>query len=255
MTTYIHKRKQGIARVLLTLVLLLFFTVPVSASSIPGPTDDFYVDDFAGLLNDDCFNYIMNIAVELEEKTGAQVVVATVESLDGSDIETYANEMFRKYGIGDAKENNGVLILLAHGDRKIRIEVGYGLEGAINDAKAGRILDNYVIPYLKDDRWDEGILNGFDAVVQEIAKEYDVEISSNLPVEYERHEGTSDNTETYLYVALLVLVIIIAIFSKNSGSGGYGGSTRSYGGGYSGGGSSFSGGGGSSGGGGASRGF
>lgn len=246
---------------LLLLIILVTLAVPVSAYTIPEPTNDFYVNDCAGLLSDESYNYIMNVNVDLQEKTKAQVVVATIESLEGADLEEYATEMFRKYKIGDKKENNGVLLLLAYEDRQIRIEVGYGLEGAINDAKAGRIMDRFMIPYLKDDLWDEGILNGFDSVVLEISNEYDVEIESNAPVAYkskteEENSGSGFDGETYFYLALLIFVIIIAIFSKNSGSGGGGSySSRSggFGGGYSGGG--FSGGGGSSGGGGASRGF
>lgn len=254
----VFRRKRILARLLLLVFLIVSFAVPVSAYDIPEPTNDFYVNDCAGLLSKESYDYIMNINVELQEKTKAQVVVATIESLDGTDLETYATEMFRKYKIGDSKEDNGILILLAHKDRKIRIEVGYGLEGAINDAKAGRIMDNYMIPYLKDDLWDPGILNGFDAIVQEICDEYGVEIENNAPVEYKSQRSTTKgaDAETYFYVALLIFVLIIAIVSRNSGSGssGFGGGGFSGGGGgFSGGG--FSGGGGSSGGGGASRGF
>lgn len=245
----------------LLLIMLVTFAVPVSAYTIPEPTNDFYVNDCAGLLSDESYNYIMNVNVELQEKTKAQVVVATIESLEGADLEEYATEMFRKYKIGDKKENNGILILLSYKDRKIRIEVGYGLEGAINDAKAGRIMDEYMIPYLKDDRWDEGLVNGFDAVVQEICKEYDVEVEMNEPTRFKSSDQSSGSSsgidaEGMFYIILLVIILILAFIGRNSGSGGGGSySSRSggFGGGYSGGG--FSGGGGSSGGGGASRGF
>jgi uncharacterized protein len=75
---------------------------------------------------------------ELEDKSGIQLVVATVNSLQGSDIETFANQLFRAWKLGEAKKNNGVLLLIAPGERKVRIEVGYGLEGTLTDALSQR---------------------------------------------------------------------------------------------------------------------
>lgn len=166
---------------ILSLILMLCISVPAVASDIPEATSDFYVNDFAGILSQSTKDYIIEANKDLNAKTGAQIVVTTIDTLDGEDIETYATEMFRSYGIGDRKKNNGVLFLIVSGDRKLRIEVGYGLEGAINDAKAGRILDTYVIPSLQNDEWDKGILNGFQAIAEETAAEYGVEIGADTP--------------------------------------------------------------------------
>lgn len=171
------------ARVLCVMMLfLLWGSITVSAFNVPKQTDLFYVDDFAGLLSEESENYIVDVNTHLYGQTGAQVVVATVENLEGNSLEEYATEMFRQYGIGSAEKNNGILILLALEERQCRIEVGYGLEGAINDAKAGRIMDDYMIDYFKEEKWDEGMVNGFDAVIAEICKEYNVEIDRNEPV-------------------------------------------------------------------------
>ena len=97
-----------------------------------------------------------------EEVIGdTKIVVAVVESLEGQEVEEYANNLFRTWGIGDKEKNNGILLLVSTGDRKIRIEVGYGLEGALNDGKTGAILDNYVVPYLKK---EEEVLKNISAI-------------------------------------------------------------------------------------------
>lgn len=211
-----RRRFQTAVRVLLTILLLFSFAHPVLAFDIPKPTKNFYVNDFAGLLSEESKSYIMSINKDLHDQTKAQVVVVTIESLDGADLEEYATDLFRQYGIGDKEEDNGVLILLSHEDRKVRIEVGYGLEGTINDAKAGRILDNYMIPYLSEDDWDAGIINGFDAVIQEIKTEYGVEVRSNVPTEFETEEDDDWIFEAFLIAAISALVgFILGSISEN----------------------------------------
>ena len=90
---------------------------------------------------------------ELEEKSGIQLVVATVPSLQGSDIETYANQLFRAWQLGQAQQNNGVLLLVAPNERKVRIEVGYGLEGTLTDAMASTIVSGAIVPGLQARRF------------------------------------------------------------------------------------------------------
>lgn len=180
-STTVKRAAFALLMPVLSLILMLSISIPAVASDIPDATSDFYVNDFAGILSQSTKDYIIEANKDLNAKTGAQIVVTTIDTLDGEDIETYANEMFRSYGIGDREKNNGVLFLIVSGDRKLRIEVGYGLEGAINDAKAGRILDTYVIPSLQNDEWDKGILNGFQAIAEETAAEYGVEIGADTP--------------------------------------------------------------------------
>lgn len=86
--------------------------------------------------------------------------------------------LLENIGIGDKTKNNGILFLVSTGDREVRIEVGMGLEGKITDGKAGRILDDYVIPYFSDDDWNNGIRNGFNAILKEVCDEYDIKIDS-----------------------------------------------------------------------------
>ena len=163
----------------MTLIFALAMTMlpvgRVSAETLT-PTKDFYVVDSANILSEPTKKHIVSVNRDLEKKTGAQIVVATVNSLDGRPIEEYAIDLARSFGIGDRVKNNGVLFLVSKGDREMRIEVGYGLEGRLNDGKCGSIRDKYIVPYLKDDKWDEGVMNGFDALVAEVAAEYDVKV-------------------------------------------------------------------------------
>lgn len=115
----------------------------------PSPTSDFFVNDFASCLTDEDKSTIQALGEELYKKTNAQVVVVTVQSLGGRDIESYSIGLAREWGIGDKDDDSGVLLLLSTGDRQVRIEVGKGLEGSLTDGKSGRILDSYAVPYLK----------------------------------------------------------------------------------------------------------
>ena len=137
---------------------------------MPNPTSEFYVNDYADILSDETEEYIVNHSNALNEKTKAQIVVVTVDNLGGRDIESYATELFRKFGIGDKNENNGLLLLLAKDERKFRVEVGYGLEGTLTDGKTGRIQDDYMVPYFKNNNWQDGIKNGYNAVLEEVKK-------------------------------------------------------------------------------------
>jgi len=102
---------------------------------------------------------------ELEDKSSIQLVVATVKSLQGSDVETYANGLFRSWKLGEAKKNNGVLLLIAPAEHKVRIEVGYGLEGTLTDAFSSVIISSAIIPRFKTGDFSGGIERGVDGIV------------------------------------------------------------------------------------------
>lgn len=157
--------------------------LPVSAAVV-SPNSGFYVYDGAEVLSQETEQYILNNSRELQSKTGAQIVVVTIPSLKGQPLEEYATELFRQWGIGDVKKNNGVLLLCAVEDRKFRVEIGYGLEGDLPDGKTGRMQDEYIIPLLQEDQFDAGIKNGYNAFLQEVAAVYDVSISGEPAVSY-----------------------------------------------------------------------
>ena len=143
-----------------------------------------FVNDFAEVLSSDTRENIVLIGKSLEDLTTAQVVVVTVDTLGAYDIDSYANELFRQWGIGQKEKNNGVLILNAVQERLLRIEVGYGLEGALTDIETAKIRKEYMNPHLQKGDYDSGLLSGYIAVVNEVAEEYGVsmdDIRQRLP--------------------------------------------------------------------------
>ncbi len=261
-----------------TVVLLAALCLPAAAKQdYPQPTNGFFVNDFAGCLTAEDAAYMQSLGEALYKSTKAQVVVVTVDSLDGESIEDYAIGLGREWGIGDKDTDSGVLLLLSSGDREVRIEVGYGLEGRLTDGKTGRILDNYAIPFLKENDFSTGLRQAYAVLVNEVYAEYGMETTTG---EYVEPVGTSDSSQAVntgaamviAFVMMLVFVFAGIMFNKKFGGPGsgthggrgggyygggfYGGGGSFRGGGFSGGGGGgFSGGGGSFGGGGSSRGF
>lgn len=195
-----------------------------------------------------------------EKESGIEIAVATVRSLDGIPVEDYATDLFRTWGIGKKGKDDGLLFLIAPNDKKVRIEVGYGLEGSINDALAGRIMDQYVLPAFKVGDIDGGITAGTAVIVQTIAKKenihFDPQNAERLAVMSES-SATGENPGPLATIGkIFLLVLMMTIFIRYPhlflfflSSSGHRGTGRGFGGGFGG----F--GGGISGGGGASRGW
>jgi uncharacterized protein len=155
---------QTIAAALLVLGLALCLGA-ASASALDFPPLTGRVVDQAGILNADIRGDLADKSKDLEEKSGIQLVVATVTSLQGSDIETYANELFRTWKLGQAQKNNGVLLLVAPNEHKVRIEVGYGLEGTLTDAVASVIISSAIVPRFKNGDFPGGIERGVGGIL------------------------------------------------------------------------------------------
>lgn len=207
-----EKRKFLIGCLIFIVVCLAIFN---KSRAVVSQTSDFYVNDSAGVLDNSLKNYIISTNKSLYSQTGAQIVVVTVNSLDGDAIEDYANKLFRQYGIGDSKKNNGVLILLSIQDRKCRIEVGYGLEGTLTDGKTGRIQDDYMVPYFKNDNWQDGIKNGYNAVLQEVKNEYNVTVDGSVePVKDE--ETSLFETLATIFIILIIPCSLVSLFSSHT---------------------------------------
>ncbi|MHC1718582.1 MAG: YgcG family protein [Acidaminococcaceae bacterium] len=154
--------KRWLALLLLTCQFLFSSLADAESKIPPKPTSgSIYVQDYANLLSAETKSTINAVSKDLENKTKAQIVVVTVPSLDGQPIEDYSLELLRAWGIGDKEKNNGVLLLVALKDRQSRIEVGYGLEGALPDGLTGRIQDQAMIPYFSSGNYDKGIMQGY----------------------------------------------------------------------------------------------
>lgn len=153
-------------------------TMSVTAGELLAkPAQRAYVVDTAGMVAAEDAAQIAKIGAELRAKTKAEIVVVTVATLGGTDIESYANELFRSWGIGDARLNNGVLLLIAKDDRAFRIEVGYGLEGAITDGYAGSVLDAMKGEFRKEN-YSPAILQAYVTLAQKAGAEYGVALES-----------------------------------------------------------------------------
>lgn len=125
-----------------------------------------FLSDYADLIPSDVRLGLEAELVALEKETGAELAVVTVANLGGSDVNLFAVELFKKWGIGKEKEDNGILFLIARDERKMRIEVGYGLEGQITDGTAGAILDQSVVPFFREGKYAEGVVSGVDEITR-----------------------------------------------------------------------------------------
>ena len=148
--------------VLLAAAALWLGGTAVMAQSFPRPQG--FVSDFAGIIDPAARASLENRLTQLSKDTGAEVAVVTVVSLNGDTIEDYAARLFADWGIGQKNEDNGVLFITSLEDKKVRIEVGYGLEPVITDGRSGRILDNDVLPSFRDGDYSSGIIAGAAAI-------------------------------------------------------------------------------------------
>lgn len=124
----------------------------------------FFVNDFASLLNPTQRDALEQRVRALQEKNGAELAVVTIKSLEGGHIDDFANKLFRRWGVGQKGKNNGVMLLVALDDRKMRIEVGRGLEPIIPDALAGRIIDEELRPQFRQGNFPEGLKRGAERI-------------------------------------------------------------------------------------------
>ncbi|MGY4108974.1 TPM domain-containing protein [Aeromonas encheleia] len=232
--------------------LLLWVTALQAAPAFPALSGR--VVDEASLMSRKQAHQLTQQLAAFEKRSGIQLVVVSVDSLDGNTIEEYGYQLGRHWGIGQKARNNGVLLLIAQDERKVRIEVGYGLEGALPDAIAANIIQTRILPAFKRGDMVAGIVAGSQAIMQALAGEYQ-------PADAAKQDDKLGGP--WLFI-LAVIVMLVLHNLRGGGGGGSGGRRRAAylatgfgvgrsGGGFGGGG--FSGGGGSFGGGGASGGW
>lgn len=237
--------------------LILLLSLPAFAQTFPPLTGR--VVDAANLLKSEERAALEAKLKAHEDKTTDQVVVATLRSLEGHEVEDYANRLFRHWQLGQKGKDNGALLLVAPQERKVRIEVGYGLEGALTDALSKVIIATAIAPQFQKGNFAGGIDAGVDAMLS---------ILTGDAEEWQRRAEVREDSTTAIdpVIAFIILLILFFLIARLMGAGrqrgirrgrhgpwivttgGWGGG----GGGWSGGSGGFSGGGGSSGGGGAS---
>jgi uncharacterized protein len=235
----------------LFLTFFLIGTVSFAANKWPAPQG--YVNDLANVIPADQSQTLEAFLTQVEQKTGAQITVVTIPSVEGADIDGAASDLFKTWGIGKKGKDNGVLILASIQDRLLRIEVGYGLEAVITDGQTGAIRRDDMNPYFKQGDYGQGLMNGATAVAQLIAASEGVSLNSSVQVQTPVQTGRS-KVGFWIKVFLIFFIIIFNFFLRGRRGfwGGYYGGGWG-GGGFGGGGGGFGGfGGGGSGGGGSS---
>jgi len=174
--------RLGLIGVALGFVAAGFFTLTAAALSVPPkPTDIPIVDQTNTLTTEQKATLAEQIATE-RAKSGNQVAIVIVPSLENGSLEQYSLDIAREWGIGTAENNNGVLLLIAKNDRLLRIEVGTGLEGALTDAQAGRIIRDDIRPLFQQEKYFEGVQAGLTNIIAAINGEYIPTAAATEPV-------------------------------------------------------------------------
>jgi uncharacterized protein len=243
-------------------ILLILLSLPAEEVSYPNYTG--YVNDFAKIFSARTHNFLTALCGEIENKTTAQVAIVVVPTTKPLEIEEYAVELFEKWGIGRKEEENGVLILIALEDRKIRIEVGYGLEGVLSDAICKQIIERRAIPAFKKGEYGQGVISVVQVIGQLIGEEQGIKLElapSGLSSSLNEPPRRGNSILSFLGVLLFLslfgtrfffwpLLFFLPTGRRRGGywyGSGYGGNSGGFSGGFGGFGGGLSGGGGASG--------
>lgn len=201
--------------------MLMVASLFASAQKIPSkPNPPRLVNDYAEVLEPQQEQSLERKLVAYDDSTSTQVVIVTVRTLDGYPIEEYALGILREWGVGNKTTNNGVVIVAAIDDRQIRIETGYGLEGAIPDITANQIIRNDISPNFRAGDYYEGFDKATESIIKAAAGEYKAE------KKYRGKDGGGVGIGGI--IAFIVVIVILSIFSRRGGGGGGFMSRRGY---------------------------
>lgn len=219
-------RKYLIRFWMLILVLALVVSAPLSVSAkiaIPEPTEWIYVNDYAGVLEQSTIEDIVEKNDILYDQTGAQIVITTVDFLDGVPLDDYIVEMFNEWGIGSAEKNNGILLVLAIGEEDYRILQGKGLEKTLSSGVLDDMLYEYLEPDFAVGNYDAGVQKIFDALLERVNMLYDAGDGNDTPPYTGNYEGShnpsypirrSFNPIPLLIFLFVLLIIIGSVFGR-----------------------------------------
>ena len=196
-----RRARPGLAAILIVLTVLLLGVAPARALDVPRLTGR--VNDYARLLSPEATARLDAELAAFERSDSTQIVVLTIPSLAGESLEEYSIKVAQAWGIGQKGKDNGVLLLVAKAERKVRIEVGYGLEGRLTDALSGRIIDYAIVPRFKAGNFDAGILDGVSAIMQAVRGEYKGE-----PARKPAHND--DNAVFGLFILAIILTALLS---------------------------------------------
>jgi uncharacterized protein len=236
-------------RVLRVFVLLLVAVAAPAIAAPKFPSLSGRVVDQANVLRADTEQALTTTLAALEQKTGDQFVVVTLNSIEGLPIEDYGYQLGRSWGIGKAGKDNGLLLIVAPKERQVRFEVGYGLEGTLTDAATKLIIERQIIPRFQQADFDGGVRAGVAAVVGLLGGEF----TSPTTISASRRANADSSFNIWPFLILAIIIFNLFVIGRRRrfwgsgiyyggfpGRGGFGGG---FGGGFSGGGGSFGGGG------------
>lgn len=181
-------------------LLCSFLPLFLGAQNIPERSSTL-VTDYTGTLSSSEIQSLENKLVAFDDSSSSQIAVVIIKTLDGDEVAHFANELYNKWGIGGKKNNNGVLILVALEDRKMKIETGYGLEGALPDAIAKRIIENDMKPSFKQGNYYEGLDKATNSIIAATKGEYKGEDSQG--------EGEPFPTWILFWIAIIFIVVML----------------------------------------------
>jgi uncharacterized protein len=206
-------------RSLLGLLLWLGLGLAVQAQQVPPPpTPPRLVNDLAQVMQPQEVAALEQKLVSYNDSTTSQIAVVTVPTLDGNDIADYAQKLYESWGIGSKNNNNGILVLVAIQEHQARIQTGYGLEGAVPDALAKRIITNTLVPAFRQNQYYAGLDRATDQLIALARGEYKAD-----PAETQRSRGRRDRTGSGAGFWIIIGVLVLIFLLRSRGGGGRGG--------------------------------
>ncbi|MCC3155826.1 TPM domain-containing protein [Hymenobacter sp. 15J16-1T3B] len=221
------RRPAALLTWLLACGLLLTALLATAQQVPPRPSPPRLVNDLADLLTPEQEQALEQKLVAYNDSTSSQFAVVTVPNLGGDEIANYAQRLFESWGIGQKEKNNGLLILVARDERKVNIHTGYGLEGAIPDALAKRIISNVMVPAFKAEQYYDGIDGAVDRLFALAAGEYKAE-----PRAASDDYGDEGGSSWTFWVIIGLLVLFLILRSRGGGGGRGGRRSGGFGGGF-----------------------
>ncbi|MGR3812070.1 TPM domain-containing protein [Jiulongibacter sp. NS-SX5] len=210
-----YKSYSGVFHWVHSLCLVLLCSVNVFAQDVPAkPNPPRLVNDFVGMLSTQEIQSLENKLVNFDDTTSTQIAVVVVKTVEPYDMNSYAVKLGREWGVGQEGKNNGIIVLWATDDRKIYIATGYGVEGALPDAYAKRVVDRVIIPYFRESRFYDGLDKGTDAIIKYTSGEFDAEPSED------------GEFPLWAFILMIILIYIIIKAMSKGGRGGGGGGMR-----------------------------
>lgn len=205
------KRISSVAVQFLIGFLLILSTLSVSGQRKIPPFEGVWVQDEAGVLSPQVKSQLEQALKNHRDSTSTQIAVYVIKSLEGEDVNDYSYKVAKEWKLGQESKDNGVLLLIAVEDRKLKIEVGLGLEGALTDLESKHITRNVIVPQLKTGNYDGAVTLGVAAIIQGVAGEY----VNDAPRSIRKKSRRSP-----LLTLLIIGLVILALSRRNRGGGG-----------------------------------